>query len=254
MSNNTIVDDMNLKQYHLGSAISMKNVIDNNSSKNWGVGLNLGCGPIFLGVIDGVRFLNIDNDELYLKMARETEKPESKEIYSFALYDLKEGLPKPILDTLKNKLAFINISQFLEHLNLSCSIRLLRHCYEYLDSFDNDLMFNTGLKKGVIRISVPDTELLIHLFRTNQMDKVNKSQPPEWYNRFNSQMMKFSMILFGSMHETGESGHKMCYNFESLKELLESIGFRNVKRVPYDKRYDAEIAESHQLCVEAIKP
>ena len=73
-------------------------------------------------------------------------------------------------------------------------------------------------------------------------------------DRYQSQMMKFSLILFGSLHEDGESGHKMCYDYNSLKELLSSIGFAKIKRVGFDNRYDAEVGENHQLAVEAVKP
>ena len=65
--------------------------------------------------------------------------------------------------------------------------------------------------------------------------------------------MKYSLLLFGSLHENGVSGHRMCYNLESLSELLESVGFKDIKRVKHDSRYDAPVAENHELVVEAMK-
>jgi predicted SAM-dependent methyltransferase len=199
-----------------------------------GIGLNLGCGPIMLKNVNGVDFTNIDHDKIYLEYAE-------KEGAIIDLWDLNEGLPPDIVAA-DESISFVNMSQFLEHLNLSSAERLLEDCYNVMES------------GGIIRISVPDLELLLFHLKINKMDKFENEQPKQWYNKYNSQSMKFALILFGSLHEDGESGHKMCYDFQSLKELLEKYGFRKIKRVGYDSRYDAEVGESHQLCCEAIKP
>jgi predicted SAM-dependent methyltransferase len=207
--------------------------MERRSHNNIVLGLNLGCGPLMLKTIDEVDFINIDHDKMYQEYA-------DKQGADFTQLDLaKERLPN---SWSKGPVVFINMSQFLEHLNLPDVINLLDDCFTVLEN------------GGKIRISVPDTELLLFHLKTNKMDKFVKVQPAKWYEKFNSQMMKFSLLLFGSLHEDGESGHKMCYDFNSLKELLESIGFAKIRRVEFDNRYDAEVGENHQLCVEAIKP
>lgn len=180
--------------------------------------------------IDGIDFLNIDHDKMYVEYA-------AKEGAELVIHDLNNGFPEQAL----GPISFVNMSQFLEHLNLPAAVRLVENCYQIMEP---------GAK---IRVSVPDTELLLFHLKTNQMDKFQDQQPKAWYNKYQSQMMKFALLLFGSLHEDGESGHKMCYDFDSLKELLEKAGFSKVKRREWDPRYDAEVGENHQLCVEAIK-
>lgn len=196
------------------------------------LGLNLGCGPIMLKEVDGVEFINIDHDIQYQEYA-------GKEHAKFLCYDLTEGLPPET--AIEHPIPFVNMSQFLEHLNLPDAVNLLHYCYELMGS------------GATIRISVPDFELLLFHLRTNNMQKFEDQQPKQWYNKYESQTMKFALLLFGSLHEDGESGHKMCYDFQSMKELLEKVGFAKVKRVKFDSRYDAEVGENHQLCVEARK-
>lgn len=184
--------------------------------------------------VDGVHFRNIDHDKMYQEYA-------DKAGAEFELMDLSKGLPMDYIAQDEEHLAFINISQFLEHLNLRDAEVLLEDCWRYMDH------------EATIRISVPDLELLLFNLRTNNMQKFEDQQPKQWYNKYESQTMKFALLLFGSLHEDGESGHKMCYDFQSMKELLEKVGFAKVKRVKFDSRYDAEVGENHQLCVEAKK-
>lgn len=207
-----------------------------------GLGLNLGCGPLLFDVIDGIQFINIDNDSRYIEYAKDEKK-------IFHLHDLSQGLPSawlehgmPTIYKQRNVL-FVNMSQFFEHVNLRAAERILTDCYNILE--DN----------STIRISIPDAELLIAYMKAGNMDAFASSQPNEWFGRYKSQMMKFALLLFGSLHEEDNRyfGHQMCYSFESLKELLEQHGFTNVRRVGHNPSYDAEIAESHEIVVEANK-
>lgn len=194
------------------------------------LGLNLGCGPIMLKEVDGVTFINIDHDKRYFDYAE-------KENAKFLMADLNDGLPD-----IEGDYVFVNMSQFFEHLNLPAAEKLLVDCWEAMES---------GAK---IRISVPDLELLLFHLKTNKMDDFKDQQPKQWYQRYNSQTMKFALLLFGSLHENGDSGHKMCYDYGSLKELLEKCGFTQIKRVKHDDRYEAPVAENHELIVVGVKP
>lgn len=209
-----------------------------------GLGLNLGCGPLLFDIIDGIQFINLDNDSRYIEYSKNEEK-------IFQLHDLAQGLPKEWLEhgmpTIFNeelrKVLFINMSQFFEHVNLRAAERILTDCYNLLE--DN----------ATIRISVPDAQLLITCLKAGDMNRFADSQPNEWFNEYESQMTKFALLLFGSLHEEGDRyfGHQMCYSFESIRELLEKHGFVDVKRVRHDTRYDAPVAEFHELVVEARK-
>lgn len=210
-------------------------------------GLNLGCGPLLFRTIDGIKFLNIDNDSRYIEYAQK----EGKDV-SFVLYDLRKGLPMELIQQLDSQPVFINLSQFLEHLNLPSAERVLKGCYDCLVNASD---YYNEPRRGVIRISIPDTELLLFHLKTNMMNKFEDSQPSQYYNSYNSQMMKFSLLLFGSLteDETVYYGHQMCYDFNSLKELVERFGFTNVRRVNFDERFDAAVAQDHQLAIEATK-
>ena len=67
-------------------------------------------------------------------------------------------------------------------------------------------------------------------------------------------MLKFGLILFGTMFEHGDRGHKQAYDFEALKELLEKVGFINIIRSDFNDKYDSPAARNHQLAVEATIP
>lgn len=187
--------------------------------------LNLGCGPI---PIKG--FINIDGDQLYAEYCAKIDA-------SFIFYDLREGLPKFIIE---DSVDFINASQFLEHLNYTDGLRLLGDCFRVLKKQG----------EGRIRISVPDAELLINSYLQGAMGEFAGVQP-KVYAYARSQMLKLGMILFGSLHEHGDSGHKMCYDFYALEEMLKGVGFKDIKRGVHDASLDAEVAENHEVIVVA---
>jgi hypothetical protein len=102
-------------------------------------GLNLGCGPLMLKNIDGIDFLNVDHDRIYFEFAQ-------KQNARFAVFDLTGGLSNEIVP---QPVSFINMSQFLEHLNLPTAEKLLFDCIGFMEP------------GGTIRISVPDLETLL---------------------------------------------------------------------------------------------
>lgn len=191
------------------------------------IALNLGCGSLCIGEYNGMHFVNVDLDPKYADYAKDSE---------FMQHDIRNGLLFP-----ENSIEFINMSEVLEHLNLRDGIALLVECYRVL---------KPGKK---VRISLPDADLLIESYLDSQMDKFAIDQP-DLYKQVNSQMLKFGMILFGSLHEHGDTGHKMAYNIGALHEILFNIGFRNVEKSEFHPVYDTERARSHQLAVEGVKP
>ena len=109
------------------------------------------------------------------------------------------------------------------------------HMFEYFDGEEGlDVLkewFRVLKKGGTLRIAVPDFESMAKLYSEGKFP-----------------LQKFLGPLFGKMEmgmKGGETGkiiyHKTTYDFESLKELLEIIGFQNIKRYdwkttpPHDK-------------------
>lgn len=157
------------------------------------------------------------------------------------IHDVRKGLPYD-----DDTVDFINASHFIEHLNLREAVSVLKECYRVLR------------RGGKIRVTVPDTRLLIdHLLR-NDMDRFANVQPTI-YSQINSQMLKFSLIALGNMSDdcTREhyTGHQLLLDFEALSELLVMAGFSpdRIRRMGYDPILDAEVGRDHSVSVEAEK-
>ena len=48
--------------------------------------------------------------------------------------------------------------------------------------------------------------------------------------------------------------HKYCYDFETLREVLEAAGFTDVRERPWDPALDAETRRGGTLYVDATRP
>jgi len=188
--------------------------------------LNLGCGPLCIDEYMGYHFINIDHDLMYEEYARGCE---------FMHHDIREGLPFP-----DGSIGFINCSQTFEHLNMADGMKLLDECYRVLEH------------AGKVRVSVPDADLIIQAYLAKEMARFAGDQP-KIYSEVESQMLKFGMLLFGAMHEHGDTGHKMAYSYDALNELFTKAGFSSVERVEFDPVLDAINAKSHQVAVTALK-
>ena len=194
------------------------------------LGLNLGSGCRPLATWEEVEFLNLDSSDDARKAAEQAGA-------RFAHHDLtRHQLPCE-----DNSVSLVNASQFLEHLNLVDALRLLPDIWRVLKPL------------GVLRISVPDAAVLLRAHARGKLDDHKATQPPV-YGTVRSQTLKLGMLLFGSLHEHGESGHRQCYDEEGLREILELCWFTEVRRVPFHAAFDAPVAAEYQLAVVATKP
>lgn len=99
------------------------------------------------------------------------------------------------------------------------------HTLEYFDRLEvRDTLreWHRVLKKGgILRVAVPDFEALIKIYE--QYKDLNKIVGP-LYGRMTIRTPEGEKTIY----------HKTVYDFESLKEILESSGFKNIHR--YDWR------------------
>lgn len=194
------------------------------------LGLNLGSGYLVINEYMGYKFVNIDIDNANLPWAVAKGA-------QFICMDLsKDPLPFG-----PNTVSFVNMSEFFEHLNLRDGVALLKDCWRVMKS------------GGQIRISVPDAEKLLDEYLKAELDKYSDIQPTE-YSQYRSQMTKFGLILFGAMSGHGEMGHKMCYDANSLAEILADVGFNSMFRAAHDETLDASVARDHELVIVGVRP
>lgn len=194
------------------------------------LGLNLGSGERLLLSHEDIRFTNID-------LCPDVRKKADELGADLLTLDLaRHGLPFE-----DASVDFVNMAQFFEHLNLVDGLRLLAECQRVLRPL------------ALLRVSVPDAALLIDHWRRDKLSTYIPTQPPV-YNQVKSPMLRLGLLLFGSLHEHGETGHKQCYDEQGLAEVLEMTWFQDPHRVPFDGALDAPAARDHQLALVARKP
>jgi predicted SAM-dependent methyltransferase len=132
----------------------------------------------------------------------------------------------------------------LEHLSYLEGISFLKECYRTLAP---------GAR---MRVLVPDLEIWINAYTNNNQfffDEYRKVLDPEIY-------VTKASIFMGMLHN---HDHKCGYDFDSLKWVVEHVGFINVKRTLYA---DSDLEEiltlepqlplriMETLCIECFKP
>ena len=110
----------------------------------------------------------------------------------------------------------INKLPFIE--NSGIDLIYCSHAFEYFDLVEaKDVLkeWKRVLKTdGVLRLAVPNFEALVEVYK--QTNNINKILGP----------------LYGRMEINNGNNtlfHKTCYDFNSLKSLLEDNGFKNIK-------------------------
>lgn len=169
--------------------------------------LNIGCFTSFFMFHD--TWVNIDKIDLSSVMQRRCR---------FLQHNVLAGIPYP-----DNSVSLIYHSDILEHLSYHEAISFLNECRRVLKP------------GGLMRVCVPDFYEIIETYWIDKMYRFNDVQPKE-YTEVNSRSIKASMLLFGSLGSTQDAyqGHQMMYDADGLKELLESVGFIDVKKMLID--------------------
>lgn len=139
--------------------------------------------------------------------------------YLFKQIDATKPFPVP-----DGRVNLIFSSHMLEHLTRVDAAVFMRECYR---------MLCTG---GHIRIAVPDVGLLIEDYMCHDLDFLKHISPGA--ERATCNMDKF--------YEVAIANHFSVYDACNLKQLLESVGFKDVKQIdPFHSR--SKIMESETI-------
>jgi SAM-dependent methyltransferase len=196
---------------------------------------NLGCGPKFYQ-----NFLNVG----YWAQLQEgaVYKDLNGTTNTFMLnHDLRHGIPAA-----DNSLDLAYHSHMLEHLSYTDGIEFTKECLRVLKP------------GGTLRILVPDLELWINAYTNNnsfffeQYRQMGGIDPDIYVTK--------AAVFMGMLHN---HEHKCGYDFESLKWLVEHVGFTDITRTLYgagtiDDIENIEkvdpIRTMESLCIECKKP
>ena len=117
-------------------------------------------------------------------------------------HDLRKGLPYD-----DNSINYIYTSHFLEHVERDEAISIIKECYRVLKP------------QGVIRIVVPDFELLVDKYVKKDLNVDGFLNALEMVSK-----KRFFKFLYS------KDRHKWMYDFHSLNKLLIICGFKHIMR------------------------
>ena len=126
----------------------------------------------------------------------------------------------------KNKIYFLDVKKKLPLENDSVECIYASHMLEHLSRKGAFFFINESLrvlkKEGVLRLSVPDLQIIINDYKQNNnadafMEKILVAPPP-------IETIKQKILLFFS----GYRHHQWMYDEKSLVKLLKKIGFKDV--------------------------
>lgn len=116
----------------------------------------------------------------------------------------------------ENSIKYIFASHFIEHLTFYDAMNFYSRCLSVLEP------------GGLVRFSCPDFEIWVKNYVKNNQ-KFFKEYKETYFIGGDGKdwAVTKAQIFSGSMFFWG---HKWIYDFESLKEILERVGFKSVKR------------------------
>jgi predicted SAM-dependent methyltransferase len=196
---------------------------------------NLGCGPkIYENFLNIGFWSQLENGRIYKDLNGTSN--------TFMLnHDLRNGVPAA-----DNSLDLAYHSHMLEHLSYQDGIIFLKECFRVLKP------------GGTMRILVPDLELWINAYVNNNTFFFDQYRR---YGGIDPDIYVTKAAVFMGMLHNHE--HRCGYDFESLKWLVEYVGFSDVKRTLYalGEVENLEVLEStdplktmESLCIECKKP
>ena len=218
--------------------------------------VNIACGPmIFAGwvnldKVDMTQYVNflLSTGPNGLPEAQATlaRRVQAAGKVDFRVHDLRKGLPFD-----NDTVDYVYAGQVIEHLNPLYEVpQFLAECRRVLKP------------GGVVRISTPDIDILLASYNSGDMMEFAIEQPQP-YRDARSKALRLTYLMFGSLgpKSTTENyeGHMLCYNKESMKEILQAAGFVSVAFYPPGESPNAAFREAidtgttHSLFAEAQK-
>jgi predicted SAM-dependent methyltransferase len=206
--------------WHFGAVVTIQ------ARKSKALNLNLGS---FVDVVAGEDWVNLD-----ILPLRKTIPA----AVNFLQADLSQGLPMYA----EGSVDIIRASHLIEHLTLEAAHLLLNECRRVLKP------------GGLIRIAVPDLEVMIKHYRAKTMEHFNIDQPVEFFLA-PTDGEKFSRLMF-----SGDYAHRAVYDYPMMENFLRQAGFQRVVRstqgFSHSEIMQLESKDQHEsvsLYVEAIK-
>lgn len=128
-----------------------------------------------------------------------------------------------------NSFNYIYSEHLFEHLTYHEGLNMLKECYRILKP------------GGIIRIATPNLEFLIDLYFHPEKE-INKS-----YIEFDGKRTNQpNDAVYAISHFHTDWGHKIIYDYKSLKTFLESVGFKNIIQCEVSKSSHAELNDIEQ--------
>ncbi|MCJ7631164.1 class I SAM-dependent methyltransferase [Candidatus Bathyarchaeota archaeon] len=134
--------------------------------------------------------------------------------YIFKQVDVTKGIPKP-----EDSVDILYFSHFIEHLDRPQGVGFLKECFRVLKP------------NGWLRLAVPDPRILCEAYLKHKIME---------YGQVNIGVEKAPDEAEALVHLL-IAGHKTIYDFDSIKKLLEQVGFIEVEQMSPFKSHSKAI-------------
>ena len=98
-------------------------------------------------------------------------------------------------------------------------------------------------------MGVPDTEWPVRSYAEHESAEYFRFAKLKWHPKWCTTKMEHI-----NYHFRQEGAHRFAYDFQTLKHVLESAGFSEVRRRDFDPQLDTEERKLGTLYCDAIKP
>jgi len=178
--------------------------------------LNIGCGENFVENWVNIGLIDLPKGLYFLS--------KTKNSAPYVHFDITQEFPiRP------NTIQFIYASHFIEHLNFPQALIFLKNCYTVTRS------------DGVIRLTFPDLELWNKKYMEDDLGFFTKYYDYTKHSNKLPELRTKGEIFMSQVHGWD---HKWCYDFDSIKDILERAGYSEVVR---KKAFDSSLPDIEKL-------
>jgi len=163
---------------------------------------------------------------------------------------VKEGWVN--IDLNKKANLTLDLREALPFSSDSCAILYCEHFLEHVDYPEPAMSLCTEVHRilqrgGIFSIGVPDSERALRAYcapENASFFEVSKKWHASWCT---------TRMEHINYHFRQDTQHRFCYDFETLKYVLEKAGFGMIQRRAFDPLLDSAERESSTLYVNAVK-